>query len=184
MVYGIFPDQGSNPCLLHPCLLYWQVGSLLLSYQGSLPSEKFWSKFHLSCTVSGAKSLSHVWLFATLWTVACQALCSWDFPGKNTGVGCHFLLQGIYLSQGLNPHLLHLLQWQAGSLPVAPPYQFQLNSWSFKANRTSQYDFKMSIIKIWWRKTKMLADLELWEFIKSQWKCFLSWVFTHAFCKS
>ena len=35
------------------------------------------------------------------------------FPGKNTGVGCHFLLQGIFLTQGLNPHVLH---WEADSL--------------------------------------------------------------------
>ena len=47
--------------------------------------------------------------FATLWTVARQAHLSWDFPGKNTEVGCHFLLQGIFLTQGLNPHPLH---WQ------------------------------------------------------------------------
>ena len=31
----------------------------------------------------------------------------WDFPGKNTGVGCHFFLQGIFPAQGLNPCLLH-----------------------------------------------------------------------------
>ena len=36
------------------------------------------------------------------------SLCSWDSPGKNTGVGCHALLQGIFLIQKLNPHLLHL----------------------------------------------------------------------------
>ena len=36
-----------------------------------------------------------------------------DSPGKNTGVGCHFLLQGIFPTQGLNLHLLH---WQVGSL--------------------------------------------------------------------
>ena len=34
-------------------------------------------------------------------------LCPWNFPGKNTGVGCHFLLQGIVLTQGLNPGLPH-----------------------------------------------------------------------------
>ena len=34
-------------------------------------------------------------------------LCPWDFPGRNTGVDCHFLPQGIYLTQGQNPHLLH-----------------------------------------------------------------------------
>ena len=41
----------------------------------------------------------------------------WGSPGKNTGVDCHFLLQGIFLIQGLNPHLLHLLYLQADSLP-------------------------------------------------------------------
>ena len=41
--------------------------------------------------------------------------------GKNTGVGCHFLLQGIILTQGSKPHLLSLLYWQVGSLPLAPP---------------------------------------------------------------
>ena len=34
------------------------------------------------------------------------------FPGKNTEADCHFLLQGIFLSQGLNPFLVHLLHWQ------------------------------------------------------------------------
>ena len=47
-------------------------------------------------------------------------LCLWDSPGKNTGVGCNFLLQGIFLTQGSNLHLLHLLDWQVGSLPLAP----------------------------------------------------------------
>ena len=48
-----------------------------------------------------------------------RLLCPWDFPGKNTGVGCHCLLQGIFPTQGLNPHLLHLLHWQADSLPLS-----------------------------------------------------------------
>ena len=34
-------------------------------------------------------------------------LCPWDFPGKDTGAGCHFLLQGIFPTQGSNPGLLH-----------------------------------------------------------------------------
>ena len=48
------------------------------------------------CSVVGG-----VQLFATLWTVAHQLLCSWDFPGKNTGVGCHFLLQGNLPDPGI-----------------------------------------------------------------------------------
>ena len=46
---------------------------------------------------------------------------SWDSTGKNTGVGCHALLQGIHPTQGLNRHLLRPFHWQAGSLPLAPP---------------------------------------------------------------
>ena len=40
-----------------------------------------------------------------------RLLYPWGFPGKNTGVGCHSLLQGIFPTQGLNPHLLNLLPW-------------------------------------------------------------------------
>ena len=43
-----------------------------------------------------------------------------DSPGKNTGVGCRAPLQGIFPSQGSNPHLLCLLCWWVGSLPLAP----------------------------------------------------------------
>ena len=65
---------------------------------------------------------SPTWLFATPWTVAQSGLlCPWDFPGKNTGVGCHFLLQGIFPTQRSNPHLFCLLRWQENSLPLAPP---------------------------------------------------------------
>ena len=39
-----------------------------------------------------------------------RLLCPWDFPGGNTGVGCHFLLQGIFPTQRLNPSLLHCRQ--------------------------------------------------------------------------
>ena len=59
--------------------------------------------------------LSCTWLFMTSWTVACQAPLSTGFFSKNTGVGCHFLLQGIFPIQRSNPCLLH---WQADSLPL------------------------------------------------------------------
>ena len=36
-----------------------------------------------------------------------RLLCPWDSPGKNTGVGCHALLPGIFLTQGSNSGLLH-----------------------------------------------------------------------------
>ena len=47
-----------------------------------------------------------------------RLLGPWNFPGKNTVVDCHFLLLGIFLTQGSNLRLLHLLYWQADSLPL------------------------------------------------------------------
>ena len=70
---------------------------------------------HISIRVY-TQLLSCVRLFATLWTVAHQGFPTWDFPGKNTGVGCHFFLQGIFPTQGSN---LRLLQWQVDSLPLS-----------------------------------------------------------------
>ena len=54
-----------------------------------------------------------------------RLLCPWDFPGKNTGANCHFLLQGVFTTQGLNLHLLH---WQVESLPLPGEPSVQL-SW-------------------------------------------------------
>ena len=57
---------------------------------------------------------------ATPWTVApLRLLCLWDFSGENAGVGCHFLLQGIFPAPGWNPRLLGLLPWQMDSSPLS-----------------------------------------------------------------
>ena len=55
---------------------------------------------------------SCVWLSVTPWIAAHQALLSMDSPRKNTGVGCHAVLQGIFLTQGLNSGLLQLLHFR------------------------------------------------------------------------
>ena len=51
--------------------------------------------------------------------VARQVPLLWDPPGKNTGVSCHALLQGIFPTQGSNSHLLCFLHWQEDSLPLS-----------------------------------------------------------------
>ena len=81
----------------------------------------FWLGLHQSACSKGiflgvVWPLSFVRLFVTPWTVAHQAPLSMGFPAKNTGMGCHFLLQGIFLTQGSNTYLLH---WQADSLPLS-----------------------------------------------------------------
>ena len=82
------------------------------------------------------KSLSRVRLSATPWTAASQAPPSMNFPGKSTGVGCHFLLQGIFPTQGLDPGLPHCRQTFLSSKPPGKPflggevYKSQENSYS------------------------------------------------------
>ena len=55
-----------------------------------------------------------------------RLFCPWNYPGRNTGVGCHSLLQGIFPTQGLNPGLLHCRRffffifsflWERGRTP-------------------------------------------------------------------
>ena len=53
--------------------------------------------------------------------VAHQVPLPMEFSRQEYWVGCHFLLQGIFPIQGLNPCLLHLLNWQTDSLPLVPP---------------------------------------------------------------
>ena len=69
----------------------------------------FW---RICCYLVAKLSWTLLWLHGLY---LARLLGPWDFLGKNTGVGCHFLLQGIFLTQGLNSHLLH---WQAESLPL------------------------------------------------------------------
>ena len=61
--------------------------------------------------------------------LSAPGFCPSDSPGKKTGVHCHFLLQGIFPTQGSERCLLCLLYWQADSLPLAPPGKlFQFSS--------------------------------------------------------
>ena len=66
-----------------------------------------------------AQVLCCVWLLWPHGLYPTRLPCPWDFPGKNIGVGCHFLFQGIFLTQGSHLHLLHVLHWQADSLPLS-----------------------------------------------------------------
>ena len=66
-----------------------------------------------------------------------RLLCLWNSPGKNSGVGCHFLLQGIFLTQGLNPGLLHR---HVDSLPLSHPGSPRRVAHYFN------YDFRMMAV--------------------------------------
>ena len=79
-----------------------------------------------------------------------RLLHPWDFPGNNTGVGCHFLPQGIFLTQGVNMYLLH---WQADSLPLS--YLGSCNwalSWELRAD-SSDGCLAVSFCSLWSRNS-------------------------------
>ena len=88
---GIFPIQGLNPGLPHCRQIFQQ-----LSHKGS----------PRLCMYSVVQSLSCVRLLQPHGLQPARLLCPWDSLSKNIGVGCHFLLPGIFLTQGLNPGLL------------------------------------------------------------------------------
>ena len=112
-------DSSPFPLFLHlsHTVIPWKLCHQW-EYEGLWPGGKLLGPHsHGVC----ALSLSRVRLCATPWAVACRPLCPWDSPGKSTGVGCHSLLQGIFLTQVLNLGCLRCLPWWAVSLPFAPP---------------------------------------------------------------
>ena len=137
--YGIFPDQGSNWCFLH-----WQADSLALSYQGSPPP---WSwappSFQSPTWIPNPHKVTFVCICVCVCalTQSSPTICSpidrsppgssvQEFSRKDARVGCHFLLHGIFPTQGLNPHLLCLLHWR-GIL-------YQLSHWGSPKRKHSK----------------------------------------------
>ena len=104
------------PSYLSPSFLFLSPKTLPIPWH-ILKSNEY-SKDDLVC----AQLLSHVRLFATPWTVACQVPLSMEFFSQSlAGEDCHFLLQGIFPIQRSKPHLLSFLKWKVDSLPLAPP---------------------------------------------------------------
>ena len=104
---------------------------------------------------------SLIQLFVMPWTVALPPppSCPCDFPGKTAGVGCHFLLQGIFPVHGLDLPLLH---WQVASLPLhhlGSPITWQLHASIF-------------LLSLDWKRRKNYHDrdshLNIFSFIRFQ----------------
>ena len=108
-----------------------------------------------SCQVLSSSLRSHGLLPARL-------LCPWDFPGRNTEMGYHVLLQGIFPTQGLKPGLLH---WQIDSLPpnliLSPEYSlmtlklFRSKFQKEKYNIESRKKLSLERVNNGWRHPKL-----------------------------
>ena len=93
---------------------------------------------------------------ATPWTAAHQTPISMEFPGKTSRVGFHFLLQGIFLTQGSNPCLLH---WQVDPLPLS-----RQETCTYLCSYFKYVISTLIIIPLFWLKSsasKLNNDLQL-----------------------
>ena len=115
------------------------------------------------CCLVAKSCLTLLWPHAQQPT---RLLCPWDFPGKNTGEGCHFLLQGIFLTCGLNPCLLN---WQVDSLPLShqgSPICPNSLLWTwFSISRFPLYFYVTSNFLNIYRETGMTTGKTLWEYL-------------------
>ena len=106
--------ENSMDCIVHGVA---KSRTQLDDFHSLTPSEKPCKQLYLKVNTTSLKPFLLLFFisrvmpdsFVTLWTVACQAPLSMGSPGKNIGVSCHFFLQGLFLTQGCNPFLLH---WQ------------------------------------------------------------------------
>ena len=98
-----------------------------------------------------------------------RLLYPWDSPDKNTGVGCHFLLQGIFPTQGWNPGLLHCRQ----SLLSEPPRGAQESTLQKTEFQISEFKQLTHFSPIWWPR----CVLEMWPVELQNWILHFIYVF-------
>ena len=161
LLQGIFPTQGSNPGLAH-CrqTLYplshegslqglhiytWRVpkGDLLMTCRVAVVLSTIHIMFKLFCCCSVAESYQTLLLPDGLWLA--RPLYPWDFSGKNTGVGCHFLLQGIFPNQRwtcvscigrrIGSILYHWATWKASAWHKQTQATLNSSAWLLRSFR-------------------------------------------------
>ena len=98
-----------GPCMDCQYSLSSTISQSLLKFM-SIESVMLSNQLILSCPLLFLPSI-----FPRIRVFSNGSALPWDFPSRNTGVGCHFLLQGIFLTQGSKPMSP---AWQVGSLPL------------------------------------------------------------------
>ena len=119
---GLFSDALTTLIFLGLCCITFICS--VLHYQSLLYHQKLQVCLNLfikkkNLILLHPQLLSHIWLFATPWTVACHAPLSVGFFRQEYWSRLPFPPPGDLPTQRLNPHLLHLLHWQANSLPLS-----------------------------------------------------------------
>ena len=124
LLAGIFLTQGSNPYLL--CLLNWQAdffyhctACVCVCVRARARAQSCPALCGpMDCRLPGSS------VHGICGLQSARLFCLWNLQARNTGVGCHFLLQGIFSTQGSNLSLMH---WQVDSSPLChlgSPYSY------------------------------------------------------------
>ena len=119
-------DQICTPCIGGWSLNYWMAWEVprTRSFQFRIPKAChgicYCWVLYMCLSAHMLSRFSCVWLFVTPWTVACQAPLSMGFSRQEYWRGLPGPPPGIFLTQGLNSHLLNFPHWQVGSLPLVP----------------------------------------------------------------
>ena len=92
-----------------------------------------------------------------------RLLCSWDFPGKDTGVGCHFLPQGVFPTQGLNlgllnhRQILYWLSYKGSPCVYIKEYIYSFRFFSIILLQVTEYSFLAYIVGPYWLLYMLLS---------------------------
>ena len=115
--FSVVNEAEADVFLDFPCFLYdaTDAGNLI-SGSYAFSKSNLWSQIFFILCVCVCSVMSNSLRPHGLQPA--RFLCSWDFPGKNTGMDCHYLLHGNSSTQESNPHLLHLLHWEVDAFFV------------------------------------------------------------------
>ena len=186
------PPTATNSAPRHsPCMCpLWSCVGISLEYMSKSEVAESSHAPHGMCMCLKVKVLvtQRVPLFVTPWAVARQASLCMGFTGKNTGVDCHFLLQGIFLTQGSNPCLVSPAL-AGGFFTTAPPAkplhprQFLCLSFFPLSHSFSQFSFLvpeklMCLWEVLSAKVCRCLILSLWDCVSF---CPHSWWWVYSF---
>jgi len=86
----------------------------------------------------------------TLWPQPARLLCLWDYPGKNTGVGCHALLQGIFLNPGIKPKSLMSPALGGRFFTTSTTWEAHCYTGDMEWERSQRRKYNQAFFGVWW----------------------------------
>ena len=122
-----------------------------------------WTTWKYDMCTCVLNRFSHVQLFATSCTIACQAPLPWDSPGKNTGVGCHALLQGDSLEEDYSlEELIPKILVQENPFSLAPILCMDSDgTWYHQAIKTCGSEIQLELDRVKKERTERGRESEL-----------------------